>query len=157
MQKSPHLQPWLPSLRWLQPRSWVPSKKSPTSVAGTLKTLVQFNRTCDWHSDSRIHEVNRVKIRYPCKIPVIVERSHREKVLPPLQKVKFLVPPEITMGQFVSMIRCRLSLPPSHSLCVMINERQMACLSMTMLEAYTGQRDQDGFLYVSYRSHEVFG
>ncbi|KAM4017415.1 microtubule-associated protein 1 light chain 3 alpha-like [Anomaloglossus baeobatrachus] len=107
--------------------------------------------------DSRIHEVNRVKIRYPCKIPVIVERSHREKVLPPLQKVKFLVPPEITMGQFVSMIRCRLSLPPSHSLCVMINEHQMACLSMTMLEVYTDQRDQDGFLYVSYRSHEVFG
>ncbi|XP_044125541.1 microtubule-associated proteins 1A/1B light chain 3C-like [Bufo gargarizans] len=107
--------------------------------------------------DSRIHEVNRVKSRYPCKLPVIVERSHREKLLPPLQKIKFLVPPEVTMGQFVSMIRCRLSLPPSHSLCIIVNGRQMASLSMTMLEVYAEHRDQDGFLYVTYRSHEVFG
>ncbi|KAG9475504.1 microtubule-associated proteins 1A/1B light chain 3A-like [Eleutherodactylus coqui] len=107
--------------------------------------------------DSRIHEVNRVKSRYPCKIPVIVERSHREKRLPPLQKIKFLVPPEITMGQFVSMIRCRLTLPPSHSLCILVNEFQMPSLSMTMLEVYAEHQDQDGFLYVTYKSHEVFG
>ncbi|XP_072278791.1 microtubule-associated protein 1 light chain 3 gamma-like [Pyxicephalus adspersus] len=107
--------------------------------------------------DSRIHEVNRVKTRFPCKIPVIVERSSREKQLPQLQKIKFLVSPEITMGQFVNMIRSRLSLLPSHSLCVMVDERQLASLSMTMLEVYTAHRDQDGFLYMTYMSHEVFG
>nr|DBA17251.1 TPA: hypothetical protein GDO54_002727 [Pyxicephalus adspersus] len=108
-------------------------------------------------ADSRIHEVNRVKTRFPCKIPVIVERSSREKQLPQLQKIKFLVSPEITMGQFVNMIRSRLSLLPSHSLCVMVDERQLASLSMTMLEVYTAHRDQDGFLYMTYMSHEVFG
>ncbi|XP_063800276.1 microtubule-associated proteins 1A/1B light chain 3C-like [Pseudophryne corroboree] len=108
-------------------------------------------------ADSRIHEVNRVKSKFPSKIPVIVERSNREKLLPQLQKIKFLVPPETTMGQFVNMIRCRLSLSPARALCVLVSDRQLTSLSLTMQEVYTAHRDQDGFLYMTYMSHEVFG
>ncbi|KAM4617850.1 microtubule-associated protein 1 light chain 3 gamma-like [Discoglossus pictus] len=107
--------------------------------------------------DSRIHEVDRVKRKFPSKIPVIVERSPREKQLPPLQKVKFLVAHDITMGQFVTMIRSRLPLAPSRSLCVLVSGRRMAGLSMTMSQVYEENRDQDGFLYVTYMSHDVFG
>ncbi|KAE8607391.1 hypothetical protein XENTR_v10011163 [Xenopus tropicalis] len=111
----------------------------------------------DAPADSRIHEVNRVRSRFPYKIPVIVERSPQEKRLPQLEKIKFLVPPEITMGQFVNTIRCKLPLPPSHSLCVMVSGRQVASLAMTMSQVYSENRDQDGFLYLSYMSQDVFG
>ncbi|XP_075043511.1 microtubule-associated protein 1 light chain 3 beta-like [Mixophyes fleayi] len=107
--------------------------------------------------DSRINEVTRVKSKFPSKIPVIVERSRSEKLLPQLQKIKFLVPPETTMGQIVNMIRCRLSLSPSRSLSVLVSGRQLTSLSMTIQEVYTAHRHQDGFLYVTYMSHEVFG
>lgn len=36
---------------------------------------------------------------------MVVERYSREKFLPPLDKTKFLVPQELTMTQFLSVIR----------------------------------------------------
>lgn len=36
---------------------------------------------------------------------VILERYPKEKVLPALDRTKFLVPQELTMGQFVTIIR----------------------------------------------------
>lgn len=41
----------------------------------------------------------------PCAVQVIVERYHKEKVLPMLDKTKFLVPQELTMSQFLTIIR----------------------------------------------------
>lgn len=42
-----------------------------------------------------------------------VERYHREKVLPQLEKTKFLVPDSITMSQFLVIIRNKIKLSPT--------------------------------------------
>ncbi|KAG8229986.1 hypothetical protein J437_LFUL008564 [Ladona fulva] len=50
-------------------------------------------------------EVESIMKKFPTKIPVVIERYHKETNLPLLDKTKFLVPQEITMSQFVTIIR----------------------------------------------------
>ncbi|XP_068730709.1 microtubule-associated proteins 1A/1B light chain 3C-like isoform X2 [Montipora capricornis] len=59
---------------------------------------------------SRRDEVAGIRAKFPSKIPVIVERYHKEKDLPLLDKTKFLVPQELTMSQFVTIISVPFSL-----------------------------------------------
>ena len=54
---------------------------------------------------ARIEEVEGIRSKFPNKVPVIVEKFHKEKSLPQLDKSKFLVPQELTMSQFVTIIR----------------------------------------------------
>ena len=54
---------------------------------------------------TRREEVAGIRNKFPNKVPVIVERYQKEKNLPPLDKTKFLVPQELTMSQFVTIIR----------------------------------------------------
>ncbi|XP_054927693.1 uncharacterized protein [Dermacentor andersoni] len=53
---------------------------------------------------SRREEVAGIRQRFPSKIPVIVERYAKERNLPLLDKTKFLVPEELTMSQFMSIV-----------------------------------------------------
>ncbi|CAH0731844.1 unnamed protein product, partial [Brenthis ino] len=106
---------------------------------------------------NRKEEVMAIKKKYPTKIPLIVERYQKEKNLPTLEKNKFLVPEDITMSQFLVIIRNRIRIKPSQALYLIINNRSMLSMSLTMLQAYEQYADEDGFLYITYASHEIFG
>ena len=86
-----------------------------------------------------------------------MERFKKENRLPDLDKAKFLVPTEISLGQFLSILRSRLHLPPSQSLYVLINGRSLGEYNMPMGAIYEMNRDTDGFLYFNYAAQEAFG
>lgn len=90
-------------------------------------------------------------------LQIIVERFSKETDLPLLDKRKFLVPQELTMSQFVSIIRTRMKIGPSKALFLLVNNRSMVSLSKSLAEVYCENRHHDGFLYVTYASQEVFG
>ncbi|KAL4716201.1 hypothetical protein ACJJTC_004695 [Scirpophaga incertulas] len=106
---------------------------------------------------SRKEEVMAIRSKYPNKIPLIVEKYYKDKNLPSLDKTKFLVPEDITMSQFLVIIRNRIRIKPSQALYLIINNRSMLSMSLTMAQAHENFCDEDGFLYITYASQEVFG
>jgi len=105
----------------------------------------------------RKDEVAAIRLKFPSKVPVIVEKYHKEVALPSLDKTKYLVPQEITMSQFITIIRNRLQLNSQQALYLLVSNRNLASLSRPLAQIYRDYHDEDGFLYVTYASQEVFG
>ncbi|XP_054432751.1 microtubule-associated proteins 1A/1B light chain 3C [Pteronotus mesoamericanus] len=106
---------------------------------------------------TRQEQVAGIRAKFPNKIPVVVERYSKEKSLPLLDKTKFLVPQELTMTQFLSIIRSRMVLGATEAFYLLVNNKSAVSMSVTMAEIYRDYRDEDGFLYMTYTSQEMFG
>uniref|UniRef100_A0A8C9L5U6 Microtubule associated protein 1 light chain 3 gamma n=1 Tax=Pavo cristatus TaxID=9049 RepID=A0A8C9L5U6_PAVCR len=91
------------------------------------------------------------------RVWVIVERYQKEKYLPLLDKTKFLVPEELTMTQFITIIRSRMALTATQAFYLLVNNKSLASMSLTMAEVYRDYKDEDGFVYMTYASQEMFG
>ena len=105
----------------------------------------------------RVEESRRIREKFPGRCPVIVEKSKRSNNdIPKVDKNKFLVPMDLTLGQFIYVIRKRLVLPPEKALFIFINNT-LPGTGALMRELYTQYADLDGFLYVQYGGENTFG
>ena len=105
--------------------------------------------------EKRKAEAERVLAKYPDRIPVIVEQSSGNK-LPTIDKTKFLVPNDLTIGQFVYVIRKRIKLSPEKAIFLMIDSK-LPATSALLSQVYQENKDKDGFLYTTYSGENVFG
>ena len=62
----------------------------------------------------------RIREKYPDRIPVIVEKAGRSDI-PDIDKKKYLVPGDLTAGQFVYVIRKRIKLSPEKAIFIFVN------------------------------------
>ena len=96
----------------------------------------------------------KLKIKYPRKVPVICLPGQD---LPDLDKQKFLVPGDLTLGEFTVIVRQRLKLNSKEAL-LMFSENEMLNASHEMDVIYSKCKDQEtGFLYVTYSKENTFG
>jgi GABA(A) receptor-associated protein len=105
--------------------------------------------------EQRCWETNRILGKYSNRIPLICEKVVHSKANP-LEKNKYLVPLDMTCGQFIFVIRTRLHLPAEKAIFLFIN----GCIppsSALMSHLYQEHKDKDGFLYVLYSDENVFG
>lgn len=107
--------------------------------------------------EKRREEARSIRMRYPARVPVIVERAERCTSVPCIDKAKFLVPSDLTVGQFVYTIRKRIELEPEKALFVFVGGTTLPPTSATMAAMDDAYRHEDGFLYMTYTSESTFG
>ena len=73
-----------------------------------------------------------------------------------IDKKKYLVPQDLTVGQFVYIIRKRIKLSPEKAIYLFINNILPPTAAL-MSSIYEDQKDEDGFLYITYSGENTFG
>tara|TARA_B100001123_G_C14887319_1_gene858441 strand:- start:142 stop:495 length:354 start_codon:yes stop_codon:yes gene_type:complete len=106
--------------------------------------------------DQRIKESTNILTKYPDRVPIIVQKDHKCKNLNQIDKMKYLVPKDMTICQFTYIIRKRIHLNPSETLFITINNKMITSRT-TISELYEMEKDNDGFIYIIYSSENTFG
>jgi len=105
--------------------------------------------------EKRKDEASRIKKKYPDRVPVVCERNLKTDI-PYIDKTKYLVPKELTVSQFLSIIRKRIKVPSNVAIFLLVdNTIPSTCTDMSTL--YDNYQNEDGFLYCVYTGETCFG
>ena len=105
--------------------------------------------------EERQTESARILEKYEKRIPIIVSRALNSK-LNDIDKKKFIVPNDLTVGQFIYVIRKRINMKPSEALFLFVNN-VLPPTSSTLGTVYNNNKNKDGFLYIVYEGENTFG
>nr|CAB3247936.1 gamma-aminobutyric acid receptor-associated protein [Phallusia mammillata] len=105
--------------------------------------------------DKRRNEGEKIRRKYPDRVPVIVEKAAKARI-GDLDKKKYLVPSDLTVGQFYFLIRKRIHLRPEEALFFFVNN-VIPPTSTTMGQLYQEHHEEDFFLYIAYSDESVYG
>ncbi|XP_064467376.1 gamma-aminobutyric acid receptor-associated protein-like 2 [Ornithodoros turicata] len=130
-------------------------RRSAAKDAAAAKAGMRFRFKEQFTPEQRKQEAETILQKYPQRIPVIVERAPNSHI-PAIDKQKFLVPSDITVAQFLWIVRKRIQLSPERALFVFVG-RLMPQSSLSMGDLYGTYHDEDGFLYLAYSGENTFG
>ncbi|KAK0408445.1 hypothetical protein QR680_003963 [Steinernema hermaphroditum] len=141
-----------------------PQNESPSTstVFDPLQKSCLFKNRRRTYRNSRMlccrqSEYFKTRMEHPDKIPVIVERMMTEKYLPEMKNFRFIVSPEVTIGQLIVMIKGRLHLP-NMAVYAIVSDQVFPALNTQIGELAERYRDpEDCFLYVKYASEDIYG
>jgi len=117
---------------------------------------IYINRYMQIDLSKRIKEAGKMKIKHPNRCPIIVGKMDTDKITPNIEQNKYLVPFDLTMAQFIYIIRKNIKLSSEQALFLFINNHVVTPQSLigTIHEEY---KHEDGFLYVVYAGENTFG
>ncbi|XP_055457084.1 gamma-aminobutyric acid receptor-associated protein-like 2 [Psammomys obesus] len=107
----------------------------------------------DHSLEHRCMESAKIRAKCPNRVPVIVEKVSGSQIVD-IDKRKYLVPSDITVAQFMRIIRKRIQLPSEKAIFV---DKTVPQSSLTMGQLYEKETDEDGFFYVAYSGENSFG
>ncbi|XP_042517311.1 autophagy-related protein 8i-like [Macadamia integrifolia] len=105
--------------------------------------------------EQRSKESRDILVKYPDRVPVVAEKYSRTD-LPFMEKKKYLVPRDMSVGQFIHILSIRLHLTPGKALFVFVKNTLPQTGSL-MDSVYQSFKDEDGFLYMCYSGEKTFG
>lgn len=106
--------------------------------------------------EARKAEADRIKQKYPDRIPCILEKANKS-TLKKCDKKKFLVPNNLTIGQFIYIIRKRIKLAPHEAIFLFVNNKILIPTGSVLESVYSDYKSDDSFLYFVYTNENTFG
>ena len=104
----------------------------------------------------RLAESSRVLEKYPDRVPIIVNRCKHTRDIPEIDRKKYLVPKDLTVGQFMYVIRKRIKLSPEKSIYLFV-DNTIPPVSQYISTIYEHHKNNDNFLYIKYSGESTFG
>ena len=109
--------------------------------------------------ESRLEESQKIRAKYPDRIPIIVDRH--DSNTPKIEKHKFLCPAHITVSEFQIILRKRMMLKADEAIFLFLeskNGNKVLPRSISLLsELYKYNKQEDGFVYLFYAKESTFG
>ena len=132
---------------------------SDTLATRQYPTSTFFSDSFDFKRDHPEHarktEAQRVRTKYPDRIPVICQKAKSCR-MEDIDKHKFLVPEDLTIGQFLYVVRRRMRVSENQAIYLFIDNK-IPPTSQIMSSIYEENKDADGFLYIVFSSESTFG
>ena len=107
--------------------------------------------------EKRLEESSRIIAKYPNRIPIICEKDDRSKDIPTIDRIKYLVPSDLSVSNFMYVIRKRIKISSEKSIYLFVNEKVIPATSQQLGQLYEKYANDDGFLYVRYAGESTFG
>jgi len=105
--------------------------------------------------ETRLADSKRLCKKYKDRCCIIVGKNNNSDI-PDIERHKFLVPNNLTVGQFIYIIRSRIECKSNQALFLFINGK-IPPTSQRLIHVYEANKDDDGFLYVTYTGENTFG
>ena len=101
--------------------------------------------------EKRVQASDKITLKYPERVPVIVDCKGLS-----IDKNKFIVPNDLTMGQFAFVIKKRIKMNPNETIFLLCNNKLINNTN-TINNIYAKNKDYDGFLYIFVTLENTFG
>ena len=98
-------------------------------------------------------DASNILKKYPDRLPVYVKLRGD---LPPIDKKKYLVPKDLTVGQFLYVCRKRLKLRPEQGIFIFFNGT-LASTAKQISEIYDRNKTPGGLLVATISAENTFG
>ena len=102
----------------------------------------------------RQEESEKILKKYPNRVPIICQRISTK--VPKLDKKKYLCPLDLTIGNFMYVIRKKMELKPENGIYLFVNDTLIPCTRLISY-VYEMHKADDGFLYIFYDNESTFG
>ncbi len=104
----------------------------------------------------RVKKSQVILEKYPDRVPLIVQPSKNDRDAYPIDKSKYITPRDLTLMQLQQIIRKRIHFPPEKALFMFIDNKIYPITSL-IGNIYDENKDNDGFLYITYCQENTFG
>jgi GABA(A) receptor-associated protein len=107
--------------------------------------------------EKRKIDATKLKAKYPNRCPIICEVAATHRKALQLDSCKYLVPKDLTFGQFIYLVRRRIKLTPEKGLYIFNEQGNLPASAHLISQIENTCMNADGFVYLVISMEDTYG